>query len=331
MKYKLIKDSVEEYVNRINSGDMDVFDLARLDEFKSMSDEDVRKIANGVESEDQSKVIWKMLYNRSGVRDSLMTSANFGPYVPGKVKDGDPFVAYLTEGNVKTKPGVIVEMDDDLSKIVVNRNGENYDYYYDVMTGLVTDENGNTYNTDEFLDMIESEWYAVNDSRIQDADKVRLTGEKTYSMYQLQENPPSWVEDLILWDKILEKVTENGTKEVRAVIPLAIYKRKLAKKQKEAVEDSFDTHDYTKYIVESGLKGYPNSFITKLHEEGKVEFKDLEGNTVKADNRQHAVDVLADQICDYIYNKVEIPQEVWSPADVEAYSERMAETLLPVF
>jgi hypothetical protein len=91
--------------------------------------------------------------------------------------------------------------------------------------------------SEEYLDKV------LDSFNISDAEKVELKN-KSYSMYELQNKPPKWVTDLELWDHILEKLTNNGEKELTNIVPaLAIYKKKLAKKQKAEeykVEDSFD-------------------------------------------------------------------------------------------
>lgn len=72
----------------------------------------------------------------------------------------------------------------------------------------------------------------MEDYWIEDADEVVLSGNKKYTIDYLKENPPKWIKDKEMWGKILDKVTKEGTVETKITTPLAIYKRKLEKKQK---------------------------------------------------------------------------------------------------
>lgn len=83
---------------------------------------------------------------------------------------------------------------------------------------------------DEISDDYEDYW-------IEDADEVILSGNKKYTVDHLKENPPKWIKDKELWSHILDKVTKEGTVETKITTPLAIYKRKLAKKEAEKKEE----------------------------------------------------------------------------------------------
>lgn len=82
------------------------------------------------------------------------------------------------------------------------------------------------------LDVVESCPSELEGYYVEDAEEVILSGNKKYTVDYLKENPPKWIKDKEMWEKILNKVTKDGTVETKITTPLAIYKRKLEKKQK---------------------------------------------------------------------------------------------------
>lgn len=82
------------------------------------------------------------------------------------------------------------------------------------------------------LDVVESCPSELEGYYVEDAEEVILSGNKKYTVDYLKENPPKWIKDKEMWEKILNKVTKDGTVEIKITTPLAIYKRKLEKKQK---------------------------------------------------------------------------------------------------
>lgn len=79
--------------------------------------------------------------------------------------------------------------------------------------------------------------------KISDAEKVELGKDKPYSMYELQNKPPKWVDDLILWDEIVKKATHDGEKEVKIVVPLSMYKRAKKSDESEGKKSEFSLED----------------------------------------------------------------------------------------
>lgn len=75
-------------------------------------------------------------------------------------------------------------------------------------------------------------------SKIYDsAGRVKDEGKK-FSKKELVENPPRWVKDQDFWEKVVDKVTHNGEKEVDIVVALKKYK--TGKGGTSAVKDSKD-------------------------------------------------------------------------------------------
>lgn len=59
--------------------------------------------------------------------------------------------------------------------------------------------------------------------------------EETYTQEDLLNNKPAWAEDEELWKESVKEATKEGTREVRIVVPLALYK-------KSRVQDSDEEH-----------------------------------------------------------------------------------------
>lgn len=198
--------------------------------------------------------------------------------------------------------------------------------FEDVIEGKPAEDSCFFYS-DEFLNKV------LDSFKISDAEKVELKN-KSYSMYELQNKPPKWVTDLELWDHILEKLTNNGEKELTNIVPaLAIYKKKLAKKQKAEdeegkVEDAFDLQAELDKAIDFGQtlswrmpiyapkKREVHFYIDQDPDGWDVEMSgDIPGGEAFIASGEGNISESSDETRDYIYNSVkQILDQPWGEA-----------------
>ncbi len=131
------------------------------------------------------------------------------------------------------------EMTDEQRKPIINYYNEvknvlapNFKKLFaDIIEGKVTDSH--QYVVDSLASYF----------KIEDAEKVELGKDKPYSMYELQNKPPKWIDDLILWDEIVKKATHDGEKEVKIVVPLSMYKRAKNSDESKGKKNEFSLKD----------------------------------------------------------------------------------------
>lgn len=255
--------NLKDEMSLVNSGDMNFIDFLSSNEKQllQLSHDQINSLAAIAEDKEIKSLLGKAAQT---VKDDSTTVSSIGTLVPsvyGKVVDGNPFIEYIYR--MPDTDDFSVDINDDYDKVYVRTKEGKAEFDYDQRMSELSAVSNTTsiqfpevLDEEQFLDLIDTP------AKVSDAQKVTLTGDKLYSMYELKNKPPKWVEDLELWDHIVETVTENGTKEVKIVVPLSIYKKKLAKKREAMKVDDSALSDVVKMF---GAK--------QLSKDGKEIFK----------------------------------------------------------